>query len=375
VTALKHLVPGPLRPVAKRAYHRLTPPARRRAGLAASFRAQAGWCRRLGSPLYTTLLNAVASDITEQGLFWRLLADRPPTSPGADEGIPLRLMAGMHRAVLEGKAPELADYYPSAGGAAGEGAWLAFVHAAEAHQEDLRDALDRPVQTNEVRRCCALLGGFLLVAADTGLPLRLLEVGASAGLNLRWPEYYYESGGRSWGDPESPVRFRSAFADGGPPSDADARIASRKGCDLAPLDPSKEEDRLALLSLVWADDLRRLEDLRAALEVARRVPVLVDRALAEDWIEEELRAPVPGAASVVFHSFVMQYLDEAGRARFQRLLEEAGRRATSSAPLAWLRMEWGKQEADVLLTSWPGGTTRLVAKSDNQGRRVEWLGG
>jgi hypothetical protein len=328
----------------------------------------------LGSPLYATLLNGVASDITEQGLFWRLLADRPPASPGADEGIPLRLMAGMHRVVLEGKAPELADYYPSAGGAIGDGAWPAFVHVAETYQEDLRAALDRPVQTNEVRRCCALLGGFLLVAAETGLPLRLLEIGASAGLNLRWPEYYYESGGRSWGDPGSPVRFRSAFATAGPPFDADTPIASRKGCDPAPLDPSKEEDRLALLSLVWPDNLRRLEDLRGALEVARRVPVVVDRARAEDWIEDELRAPLRGTASVFFHSFVMQYLDAAGRARYQRLLEVAGRRATASAPLAWLRMEWGDQEADVLLSSWPGGTTRLVAKADNQGRRVQWLG-
>ena len=33
----------------------------------------------------------------------------------------------------------------------------------------LRPALDRHVQTNEVRRSAALLGGFLTVAAETGL--------------------------------------------------------------------------------------------------------------------------------------------------------------------------------------------------------------
>lgn len=375
MTTLKNIVPAPLRPAAKRAYYRVMPATKRRAVLANRFRSQADWCQRLGSPLYAMLLNNVASDITEAGLFWRLLADRPPTLPGADEGIPLRLMAGVHRLVLERKAPDLADYYPSVGGAVGEGVWPSFLRTVETHQDYVRHALDRPVQTNEVRRCCALLGGFLLVAAETRLPLRILEVGASAGLNLRWPEYYYESGGRSWGNPDSPVRFLSAFAPNGPTLDVDARIASRQGCDPAPLDPTAEEDRLALLSFVWPDDLRRLDELRAALEVAQGVPVVVDRAHGEGWLEDKLRNPVPGMASVVFHSFVMQYLDEAGQARFQTLLEEAGGRAAPSAPLAWLRMEWGDEGADILLTSWPGGTTRLVAKADSQGRRVEWLGG
>jgi hypothetical protein len=375
VPPLRSLIPSALRPAAKRAYHRMLPPARRRAALAASMRGQAKLCRRLGSPLYATLLNGVAADIEEAGFFWRLLADRPPTLPGAAEGVPLRLLAGMHRLVLAGNAPGLADHYPSAGGAVAEGVWPAFLDAAEAHRQELRHALDRPVQTNEVRRSCALLGGFLLVAAETSLPLRLLEVGSSAGLNLRWPEYRYESGGWSWGDAGSPVHFRSVFTAAGPPSDAEVRIASRAGCDPAPLDPFSEDDRLSLLSYVWPDDLRRFADLRAALEVAQRVPVAVERGRAEEWTANQLRSPVLDTASVVFHSFVMQYLDDAGRARFQALLEEAGRRATPSAPLAWLRMEWGDREADVLLTSWPGHTTRMIARADNQGRRVEWLGG
>jgi hypothetical protein len=37
-----------------------------------------------------------------------------------------------------------------------------------------------------------LIGGFLRVAAMTRRPLRLLEVGSSAGLNLRWDHYRYE---------------------------------------------------------------------------------------------------------------------------------------------------------------------------------------
>jgi hypothetical protein len=33
------------------------------------------------------------------------------------------------------------------------------------------------------------VGAFLLLARETGMPLRILEVGASAGLLLRWDHY------------------------------------------------------------------------------------------------------------------------------------------------------------------------------------------
>ena len=51
----------------------------------------------------------------------------------------------------------------------------------------------QPVQTNEPGRSVSLLGGYLEVArAHPGLPLRVFEVGASAGLNLLWDEFRYE---------------------------------------------------------------------------------------------------------------------------------------------------------------------------------------
>ena len=74
--------------------------------------------------------------------------------------------------------------------------------------QELQAAIACPVQTNEVGRCAALVGGFLTVAARTGLPLRLCEVGTSAGLNLRFDHYRYESDGRGWGPSPSPVRLR-----------------------------------------------------------------------------------------------------------------------------------------------------------------------
>ena len=287
----------------------------------------------------------------------------------------LRFMGAAHRLVLEGRAPALARHYPSAGGEAGlEGAWTAFRDTLEQYRDTLRALVTSPVQTNEVGRSAALLGGFLLVARETALPLRLLELGASAGLLLRWDHYRYEQGDRGWGDRASPVRLLEVFPDGFPPGGRRCRVIERGGCDPLPLDPSSPDGQLTLLSYLWADQRERIALLRGALEVARRVPAAVDASGAPAWLAARLTTPAPGVASVVFHSIVMQYLSAADRRRVASLLAEAGGRATGRAPLAWLRMEPGGEQAEVRLTLWPGGSERLIASAGFHGRPVRWLG-
>ena len=278
----------------------------------------------------------------------------------------LRLMGAVHRLVLSGAAPALARHYPSAGGRPAD-PWPDFLDLLRQRCDDLRDLVERPVQTNEPARCAALLGGFLEVARHTGLPLRLLEVGASAGLNLRFDRFRYALGEERWGPPESPVIVR-AHVSGAPPLDTKLRIVSRAGCDLRPLDPRSEADCLTLASYVWPDQLDRHERLRAALVLARSIEATVERAGAAQWTEERLAEAAPGAATVVFHSIVMQYLPVAERERFERALERA------PGPLAWLRMEPASHEhTEVRLTLWPGGEDRVLARAGYHGDPVEWL--
>ena len=286
----------------------------------------------------------------------------------------LRFLGAVHRLVLEGRAPALARHYPSAGGEAGlDGAWAAFRDTLEQHRDTLRALVTSPVQTNEVGRSAALLGGFLLIARETGLPLRLLELGASAGLLLRWDHYRYEQGDTGWGGRASPVRLLEVFPDGFPPGGRRCRVIERGGCDPLPLDPSSPDGQLTLLSYLWADQRERIALLRGALEVARRVPAAVDASGAPAWLAARLTTPAPGVASVVFHSIVMQYLSAADRRRVASVLAEAGGRATGRAPLAWLRMEPGGEQAEVRLTLWPGGSERLIASAGFHGRPVRWL--
>lgn len=335
---------------------------------------QAEWCKTLGSRLYSTLLRQAAEDVRARGVCYAVLYDHHDDP--SDSALALRFLGAVHRLVLQKKAPQLAACYPSVGGDSScDELWPAFHSVVRQHAAALRELVRHPVQTNEVGRCAALLGGFLEIVRRTGFPLRLLEVGAAGGLILRWDQYRYEWNGEGWGDPHSAVRICGAFGDVHPPFDVSVEVAERRGCDASPVNPCTDEGQLTLQSYVWPDQVERFRQLKTAIEVARRVPAEVDQANAPDWVEAALYNSVSGVATVVYHSIVWQYLSKLDRARFRRVMAARGRAATHDNPLFWLRLEPADNVAEVRLQLWPGGEDRLIARCGFHGTPVQWLGG
>ena len=344
-------------------------------------RAQAEQCAAHGSPLTAALLVGAAADYDAGGPAAELL--RPHADDPGGTVPSLRLAGALHRLVLERRAPELALYYPSVGGTAGpDGAWPAARRTIVERMSELRQGIRRPVQTNEVGRSAALYGGLLYVAAQTGKPVRLLELGASAGLNLMADRFGYElDDGTVLGDPASPVRLVRPWQ--GLPGQGrlpvrPVEVAARAGCDPSPLDPTRSEDQLTLTSYVWADQLDRFARLRGALQVAAAHRVVVHALPASEFLARELATPAPGVVTVIWHSVVWQYLDPAERVAVTQQLADAGARATGDAPLAHLLLEPervgdGQFRFRVELTSWPGGEVRVLAEAKGHGPPVVWL--
>src|SRR5579863_5016420 len=340
-----------------------------RADVANAMREQAGWCERLGSPFYHSLLLRIADDVDAAGVCWRLL--QPQADVPERFKLPLRFLAAIHRLVLEGKLPDLARHYASAGGTGDtEAAWSALPDVLARHGGQILGVMPVTVQTSEVRRCCALLPGFLEIARATRLPLRLLEVGCPAGLNLRWDRYRYESRFGGWGPRDSPLVFDNAFAGHKPPLDAAVEVSERRGCDLNPIDPLSVDGALTLQSFLWPDQPDRFLRMTRAIEVARRTPANVDRADAVEWLNARLAEPFPGVATVVFHSIVLIYLSPESRAKMVEILHAAGGKATPESPLAWLSMEPNGHEDDIVLTLWPGGARKAIATAGYHGGRA-----
>jgi hypothetical protein len=359
------------------------------ATLAERLRDQSAECARLGSPLYAGLLASATEDLEAGGVVAEAFAGREDLPGRVVPG--LRLLGAVHRLVLQGRAPELAAFYPSVGGRGRPAdAWPAFRRTLAVHRDAVRALLDRPVQTNEVGRAAALYGGLLVAAVGAGdapkrpVNVRLLEVGASAGLNLRADRFAYQVGGATLGDPTSPVRLAEPWV-GVPfrdPGRVRVRVVERAGCDPDPVDPTTEEGRLTLASYVWADQVERMARLRAALRVAAAVPARVERAGAADWLERVLAEPAPAGTdlTVVWHSAVWPYLGREERARVEAAIAAAAGRARreGAAPLARLGLE-SRRVADryvfeLRITGWsPAGERHLLlAQAEGHGPPVRW---
>ena len=329
---------------------------------------QADACRMIGSPLYAGLMERAADDVRAGGPTAEILRGHEDDPRFSVLG--LRLLGAVNRLVLTGKEPALAEAYASARVTE---AWERLRDVLRRNSAELRDSLVRPVQTNEVGRCAALLFGFLTVAGETGLPLRLLEVGASAGLNLRWDRFAYAADGFAWGAMDSPLRLEFELEGEVPALPAAVEVAARRGCDANPIDATTPEGRLTLLSFVWPDQPERIARVEAALEIASREPVTLDRETASTWARRMLAEATPGRATVIYHSIVSQYLSDDERTALFDGIREAGERATAAAPLAWLRMEPADDRAKLELTAWPGGEDRLLARVGYHGTPVELL--
>ena len=201
--------------------------------------------------------------------------------------VSLLLAAGLHRDVLldEPDVSSLAEFYPSVGGLrpAGEmveSGWLidhGFKRALFESIAARSDALHRfvklnQVQTNETGRGLA----WLLPISLAGWPrIHLLDLGASAGLNLAGDWRHYQILARqdnrqllSLGRGQ-PVQFEiRAGGDNNGLKEHQVGlpdVISRIGLDLRPFELKSTQDVAKLTSFVWADQSARLERLKEGI--------------------------------------------------------------------------------------------------------------
>ena len=119
------------------------------------------------------------------------------------------------------------------------------------------------MQTNETQRCVALVPAFLTLARESGLPLDLVELGPSAGLNLVFDRYGYRYAEGTFGDPGGTARHSTRPSEG----------ASRPLCSRRPLEIGER----------------------------RGIDLVADRRRDGGW------------TSTLLHSFLWPGLDRAGR--------------------------------------------------------------
>ncbi|MBX3092723.1 MAG: DUF2332 domain-containing protein [Cryobacterium sp.] len=181
-----------------------------------------------------------------------------------------------------------------------------------------REAAERMTQTNEPRRCAALLPALGLIAEASDRPIALLELGASAGLCLYPDHYSYRFGNAAWLHPDagaSTVRIETEAAGPIPVPGAMPRIAWRAGVDVHPLDVRDPADVEWLETLVWPEQNERLERIREAIEIVRADPPTLIRGSAIDELGPAARAAQSDATLVIVTSAMLVYVPYLERMR------------------------------------------------------------
>ena len=304
------------------------------------------------SPLYRCLSRTVAAtgqllDLACQG--------RPGQYPT------FLFFGAVHLLLLAGTEHPLARFYPSLAGERAlppEGAGPALVSFGRDHAAELAETIrTRLVQTNQVQRAIGLRLGLSVIADEVPGPVHVIEVGTSAGLNLRFGRYGYRLNGRRFGDPASPVQLAAECHGQQPEPDLDRQpaIASVLGIDLQPVDPAERADRAWLQALVWPENHRQRALLTTALELAAADPPPILAGDVIDVLPGIAGALPAGQPRVVFHAATRMHVPTSRLAAFDAAIERAG----DTGPLWRLSIEDAPQATSQPRTARQGTALQL----------------
>jgi hypothetical protein len=276
------------------------------------------------SPLYQVLSRTVVTDE-------RLLDLAAETRPGQQPAN--MLMAATHLLVL--KDPELpfARFFASVYGddvRPPQDAGAEFSAFCTDHHDAIVQILrERLVQTNAPGRGAALRLAMHEITHRVRGPVTFLEIGPSAGIQLRFDRWALHTGGRRFGPADAPLILRPEWrADQAPPDlDRIVPIRDRLGVDLHPVDATDPEQRLWLQALVWPEHRDRFAELVTALDAVAADPPTVLQGDAIEMLPgldaKRLADDIP---LVVFHAMVRVHVPAERRSAFDAAILALGRR-------------------------------------------------
>ena len=331
------------------------------------------------SPLYRALSQTVAASDQLLDLAGQGRAGQYPT---------FLFFGAVHRLLLRGTDHPLGGYYPSVVGVAAlpaADAGPALESFGQAYAAELAETIrTRLVQTSVVQRTLGLRIGLSAIAAATREPmtdpLHVIEVGASAGLNLRFGSYGYRLGGQQYGDPDGPVQLAAEVYGPGSLPDLDAMpvIGRVQGVDLNPVDAADPDAREWLEALVWPENSAQRELLGRALAEVAADPPPITAGDAVDVLPRVAAALPAGETRLVFHAATRIHVPRERRPAFDAAVLAAG----ATGPLWRLWVEGAPQPdprpdpvryGAALALRDPAGHTRTMAVVDGHLRWIETL--
>jgi hypothetical protein len=295
--------------------------------------------------------------------------------------VPMIFLAAVHFLLLNGAEHPIAEFYPdihSEPHPLETDMYPIFRDFCFRHQDEIEYLITTyHVQTNEVRRCACLLPAFGIAAKQAqGLPLALVELGASAGLNLLWDRYSYDYGnGIIYGNRTSPVQLTCTVrGDRLPPlPETFPQIVSRIGIDLNPIDVRDQSAVNWLRAFIWPEHTARFDLLHRAVEIARNNPPELRKGDVLELLPGIINTLPPDSYPCLFHSFVSNQMSPEKRNHLANLIADYG--ATRNLCTIAIDLSEIHKYPRLELLSYINGTKahRHIANCSGHSRWLEWL--
>ena len=291
---------------------------------------------------------------------------------------PNMLFATVQYLLLGGIEHPLAEHYPILSGQERPPApaFPPFREFCLEQRERLVELLEtRRTQTNVVRRCTCLLPAFALVHRQARAPLALIDLGASAGLNLNFDRYSYRyrQDGHDvlqWGSGRATIELEADLRGPGalpslPPA---IPVSSRDGVDLDPVDLANPDQRLWLRALIWPEHLERHEQLLEAAAELAASPVRLHPGDAAEVLPGLLAAVPAGSAPLVFSTIALYQFPRESRRRVAETLAEA----SLARPVWQVALEGADPELTLTRYEDGSGEIERLARASPHGWWIEW---
>lgn len=325
------------------------------------------------SPLYAHLYQQMQQDAE----LFALLSLVDPDQP-----IPVLFFSVVNFLVLGETTHPFARWYPyvTPTPRKPEEAYPAFRDFCLTHVNELNSLLPTSrLQTNEARRCANLLPAFEVVFQRGNCqPLALIEIGASAGLNLNWFRYGYRYGEVVVGNPHASVQIScETVGQTLPPLPGEIpQVAQCQGIELFPLNAANEHDVRWLRACIWPEERERYDLLDAALAITRQYPPQILHGDACELLPELLPTIPLDQTLCIWHSFALHQGPLPIREQIFQMLREASRhRRIYRLALEVHPSEPGLPRLE-LCTYAQGRLVHMeqLATCDFHGETLEWLG-
>lgn len=342
------------------------------------------------SPLYTQLFSQVAGWLEDEEhpvTVW--LVEVGKTRNPFD--MTLLLMAGLHEAILAElpSAENLRRFYPTVGGMTdpGDPSFAATLQSTIlALQDHLTLVIQTAnVQTNETGRGSSWL---LPLAFCTWTEVELLDMGASAGLNLLADQRQFEllNGDQALmllGNGTQPEMMIKAAGNLDPfwrTHNNIPKITARRGIDLMPFELKSAADDLRLKSYIWGDQPDRMDRLDRALAIYKtaqrsKAPIQLEPVSLPDQLEAYLHSlPQANTPLVVYNTIVTMYFPDDRPQLEQTMTVWASQQ---SRPVLWVQWEpptgWMEENRETGEFGWAAWTADLWQAGEHHQFMLGWV--